>query len=267
MLKKLVLVLSCACAMNTCCAHNIADNVEADAEAAAAYNCLYDVQGRVIYASGCNKAYEYAGAALTAYREARATTDKRTVNAKYTEAIKNINLALAIIPESAEYRLLAAQIYRHRGGLSYAKNYFTQACTLYEKQLEDYPDSITLNLQYAIACYAGDACYYPDYEGYKSRAVLYAGKTLKLLENNKNQYSEADTLLPRLLAYVLLQDYNAAAKTVKRINSICGKYSPAYTLAEEYERLVADGQWLWRVSSKEDAEKYFLLYSVDEWGI
>lgn len=174
---------------------------------------------------------------------------------------------MAIIPESAEYRLLASQIYRHRGGLSYAKNYFVQACTLYEKQLEDYPDSVTLNLQYAIACYAGDARYYPDYEDYKSRAVLYAGKTLKLLEQNKNQYSEADTLLPRLLAYVLLQDYDAAARTVKRINSICGKYSPAYTLAEEYERLVADGQWLWRVSSKEDSEKDFLLYSVDEWGI
>ena len=125
----------------------------------------------------------------------------------------------------------------------------------------------TLNLQYAIACYAGDARYYPDYEDYKSRAVLYAGKTLKLLEQNKNQYSEADILLPRLLAYVLLQDYDAAARTVKRINSICGKYSPAYTLAEEYERLAADGQWLWRVSRKEDAEKDFLLYSVDEWGI
>lgn len=263
MLKKLVLVLSCACAMNTCFAHNIADNVEADAEA----NCLYDAQGRVIYASDRNKAYEYAGGALTAYQEARAATDKRTANAKYTEAIKNINLALAIIPESAEYRLLAAQIYRYRGGLGYAKNYFAQACTLYEKQLKAYPDSITLNLQYAIACYAGDARYYPDYEGYKSRAVLYAGKTLKLLENNKNQYNEADALLPSLLAYVLLQDYNAAAKTVKRINSICGKYSPAYALAEEYERLAADGQWLWRVSSKEDAEKDFLLYSVDEWGI
>lgn len=267
MLKKLVLVLSCACAMNTCFAHNIADNVEADAEAAAAYNCLYDAQGRVIYASDRNKAYEYAGGALTAYQEARATTDKRIANAKYTEAIKNINLALAIIPESAEYRLLAAQIYRHRGGLSYAKNYFNQACSFYEKQLKDYPDSITLNLQYAIACYAGDARYYPDYEDYKSRACLYAKQTLKLLEQNKNQYSEADTLLPRLLAYVLLQDYDAAAKTVKGINSICAKYSPAYTLAEEYERLAADGQWLWRVSSKEDAEKDFLLYSVDEWGI
>lgn len=267
MLKKLVLVLSCACAMNTCFAHNIADNVEADAEAAAAYNCLYDAQGRIIYASDRNKAYEYAGGALTAYQEARATTDKRIVNAKYAEAIKNINLALAIIPESAEYKLLAAQIYRYRGGLGYAKNYFARACMLYEKQLKDYPDSITLNLQYAIACYAGDARYYPDYEDYKSRAILYAGKTLKLLERNKNQYSEADTLLPRLLPYVLLQDYDAAARTVKRINSICGKYSPSYALAEEYERLTADGQWLWRVSRKEDAEKDFLLYSVDEWGI
>ena len=240
MLKKLVLVLSCACAINTCFAQNIANKAEATADC----NCLYDAQGRVIYDSKSNKAYEYEGAALTAYREARSTTDKRVANVKYTEAIKNINLALAIIPDSAEYRLLAAQIYRHRGGLSYAKNYFNHACSLYEKQLKDYPDSITLNLQYAIACYAGDARYYPDYEDYKSRACLYAMQTLKLLERNKNQYSEAEALLPRLLAYVVLQDYNEAAKTAKRINSICVQYSPAYAWAEQYERLAADGQWL-----------------------
>lgn len=125
---------------------NIAEKAEVDAKSAADYNCIYDAQGRVIYASDRSKAYEYEGAALTAYREARLTTDKRIANAKYTEAIKNINLALAIVPESAEYRLLAAQIYRHRGGLSYAKNYFTQACSLYDKQLKAYPDSITLNL-------------------------------------------------------------------------------------------------------------------------
>ena len=238
MLKKLVLVLSCACAINTCFAQNIANKAEIVADC----NCLYDAQGRLIYAYNRSKAYEYEGAALTAYREARSTTDKRVANAKYTEAIKNINLALAIIPDSAEYRLLAAPIYRH-------------------------PDSITLNLQYAIACYAGDARYYPDYEDYQSRVYLHVGKTLKLLEENKNQYNEAEALLPKLLAYVLLQDYNEAAKTVKRINYVCVKHSPAYAWAEQYERLAADGQWLWRVSSKEDAEKDFLLYSVDEWGI
>lgn len=263
MLKKLVLVLYCACAINTCFAQNIANNAEIVVDC----NCLYDAQGRVIYASDRNKAYEYEGAALTAYREARSTTDKRVANAKYTEAIKNINLALAIIPDSAEYRLLAAQIYRHRGGLSYAKNYFNQACSLYEKQLKDYPDSITLNLQYAIACYAGDARYYPKYEDYKSRACLYAMQTLKLLERNKNQYSEAEALLPRLLTYVVLQDYNEAAKTAKRINYVCDKHSLEYVTAEQYKQLVAPGEWLWCISSKENAEKDFLLYSINEWGI
>ena len=90
MLKKLVLVLFCACAINTCFAQNIANNAEAVADC----NCLYDAQGRVIYASDRNKAYEYEGAALTAYREARSTTDKLVANAKYTEAIKNINGSL-----------------------------------------------------------------------------------------------------------------------------------------------------------------------------
>lgn len=263
MLKELGLVLSCACAINTCFAQNIANKAEAAAEC----NCLYDAQGRVIYAYNRSKAYEYEGAALTAYREARSTTDKRIANAKYTEAIKNINLALAIIPDSAEYRLLAAQIYRHRGGLSYAKNYFTQACSLYEKQLKDYPDSITLNLQYAIACYAGDARYYSDYKDYKSRAYLHARQTLKLLEENKKRYSEEETLLPKLLAYVLLQDYNEAEKTAQRINYVCDKHSLEYATAEQYKQLVAQGEWLWRISSKENAEKDFLLYSINEWGI
>lgn len=263
MLNKLVLVLSCACAINTCFAQNIANNAEVVADC----NSLYDAQGRVIYASDRSKAYEYEGAALTAYWEARSTTDKQIANAKYTEAIKNINFALAIIPDSAEYRLLAAQIYRHRGGLSYAKNYFNQACSLYEKQLKDYPDSITLNLQYAIACYAGDARYYPDYEDYKSRACLYAMQTLKLLEENKKRYSEEETLLPKLLAYVLLQDYNEAEKTAQRINYVCDKHSLEYATAEQYKQLVAQGEWLWRISSKENAEKDFLLYSINEWGI
>lgn len=267
MLKKLVLVLSCACAINTCFAQNIANKAEADAKVATDYNCVYDAYGRVIYSSAWNKAYEAEWAALAAYEEARTTTDKQIANAKYTEAIKNINFALEIIPDSAEYRLLAAQIYRHRGGLSYAKNYFTQACSLYEKQLKDYPDSITLNLQYAIACYAGDARYYPNYDDYKSRAYLHAKQTLKMLEQNKNQYNEAEVLLPRLLAYVVLQDYNEAAKTAQRINYVCDKHSLEYATAEQYKQLVAQGEWLWRISSKENAEKDFLLYSINEWGI
>lgn len=192
MLKKLVLVLSCACVINTCLAQNITDKAEADAKVATDYNCVYDAHGRVIYSWTWNKAYEAEWAALAAYKEARTTTDKQVANSKFTEAIKNINIAAGIAPENAEYQLLASQIYRYRGGLSYAKNYFSRACELYETQLKEYPDSITLNLQYAIACYAGDARYYPDYDDYKSRAYLHARQTLKLLEENKNQYSEAD---------------------------------------------------------------------------
>lgn len=266
MFNKMLLILSCACVMNTCYAQNITAENTAN-NVGAVYSCAYDTHGRVIYSSAWNKAYEAQWAALTAYEAARTTTDKQVANSKYTEAIKNINLAIVVAPDIAEYQLLASQIYRSRGGLSYARNYFSKACELYEQQLKEYPDSITLNLQYAIACYAGDARYYPDYNEYKIRSYVYANQTLKLVEKYEAQYGEKQTLLPKLLASVILQDYKQAEKTAKRINDVCDKYSLEYAVAEQYVQLVAYGQWLWRVSSKENAEKDFLLYNVNEWGI
>lgn len=267
MLKKILLILSCTCMMNVCNAENIAAVAVNEDANTATYNSMVDAYGRVIFSSAWDKAYAAEGAALNAYEAAMVATDKQLANSKYIEAIKNINIAVAAAPENAEFKLLGSQIYRHRGGLSYARNYFSEACQLYEKQLKAYPESITLNLQYAIACYAGDARYYPDYNEYKVRAYLYANQTLKLLEKAEGKYKEEQILLPKLLAYVILQDDIKAAKLAKRVQYICDKHSLDYALAEQYEQLVANGQWLWRVSSKENAEKDFLLYSVTEWGI
>lgn len=267
MLKKILLILSCTCMINVCNAENLAAEATNNESNNATYNYLDDVHGRVIFSTTWDKAYAAEGAALNAYEAAMTATDKPLANAKYIEAIKNINIAIGIAPENAEFRLLGSQIYRHRGGLSYARNYFSEACKLYEKQLQEYPESITLNLQYAIACYAGDARYYPDYNKYKVRAYLYANQALKLLEQVESRYKEEQLLLPQLLAYVILQDYTKAEKLAQRIKYVCDKHSLDYTLAEQYEQLVANGQWLWHVSSKENAEKDFLLYSVTEWGI
>ena len=265
MFNKMLLILSCACVMSTCYAQNItAGNIIND-KVNATYNCAYDINGRVIYSSAWDKAYEAEWAALAAYENARLTTDKHVANSMYTKAIKNINLAISIAPELAENHLLASQIYRYRGGLSYARNYFSKACKLYEQQLKEYPESITLNLQYAIACYAGDARYYSDYNDYKVRAYLHADKTIKLLD--ELPVEEKDVLVPKLLAYVILQDYVQAEKIAKRINYVCVKNSLEYTLAEQYRQLTANGKWLWQVSSTENAEKDFLLYYIKEWGI
>lgn len=264
MLKKMLLILSCACVMSICSAQGVmAENVTNNV--GETYNCAYDTHGRIIYSSEWNKAYEAQWAALAAYEAARKTTDKQLANSKYTEAIKNINLAITVAPDIAEYQLLASQIYRYRGGLSYARGYFAKACELYERQLKEYPESVTLSLQYAIACYAGDARYYPDYNEYKIRSYLFANQTLKLLEQGK--YQENQALFPELLANIILQNYAQADKLAKRIKYVCAKDSLEYASAEQYEQLAANGQWLWRVSSKENAEKDFLLYSVSEWGI
>ena len=267
MLKKMLVVLSCVCVTNIVYGQNVTADVTPRKPNNITYNSAYDAYGRVIYSSAWDKAYEAQWLALAAYEKARTTTDKQVANAKYTEAIKQINLALVAAPEIAEYKLLASQIYRSRGGLSYARNYFSKACALYEQQLKEYPESITLNLQYAIACYAGDARYYPDYNEYKIRSYLYANQTLKLIEKYEKQFGEQQTLLPKFLAYVLLQDYAQTEKTAKRINYVCNENSLEYVSAEQYEQLVAHGQWLWRVSSKANAEKDFLLYNINEWGI
>ena len=267
MLKKILLVLSCTCMINVCNAENFAAEATNKDNNSVTYNCLEDRNGRIIFSTAWDKAYATEGAALSAYEAAMTATDKQLANINYIEAIKNINVAVASVPWNAEFWVLASQIYRHRGGLSYARNYFLEACKIYEKQLQEYPESITLNLQYAIACYAGDARYYPDYNDYKVRSYLHANQALKLLEQVKLRSNEEQFLLPQLLAYVILQDYAKVGKLAQRIKYVCDKHSFDYTLAEQYEQLVTNGQWLWRVSSKENAEKEFLLYSITEWGI
>lgn len=191
---------------------------------------------------------------------------KKTV--AFNEAIKAINLATIKEADNPLYWFLDAQIYRSRGGIGYAKNYFAKACGLYEERLKKYPESISFNLQYAVACYAGDAQFYADYGNYKSRAVKYAKKALQLIHETetKSEFAwllelvEDDLVEQKFLAYIILQDDKKIATLVKEIKSKYNKTDLQYNMAIDYENLVANGQWHWKVNSRDGAEKAFLMY-------
>jgi len=92
------------------------------------------------------------------------------------EAISCIAEAAAEQPENPDILLLASQIYRAKGGLSYARSYYKRACNLYKTIADLRPDDNAAQLAMAIACYAGDARYENAnaYEASKALGESYA---------------------------------------------------------------------------------------------
>lgn len=196
------------------------------------------VQTHVGYDDYCQALNSYQKA-LKAYKD----VPKRT--AAFEEAIKASNLALAKEPENPLYWLLNAQIYRYRGGVPYAKNSFAKAVKFYEQRLEEIPDSVSYNLQYAIACYAGDAQFYSDYASYKVKAVKYAKRALQSIDETEKQPEkkwilqlvEDDLVEQKFLAYVLLHDE-------KKLNKL------AEQLKENMMQRSHSTRWSWIMKSR-----------------
>lgn len=225
------------------------------------------VQTHMGYDDYCQALNSYQKA-LKVYKD----VPKRT--AAFEEALQAINLALNKEPENSLYWLLNAQIYRYRGGVPYAKNSFAKACHFYEQKLEEVPDSVSLNLQYAIACYAGDAKFYADYGSYKAKAVKYAKKALQSINETETQSEkkwilqlvEDDLVEQKFLTYVLLHDEKKLAKLAEQIKEKYAAGQPQYTMVMDYEKRVAAVNWYWKVDSKDGAEKAFLMYYLRDWA-
>lgn len=219
----------------------------------------YDDYSRAV--NSCQKA-------LKAYKD----VPKRT--AAFEEAIQASNLALTKEPENPLYWLINAQIYRYRGGVPYAKNSFARACRFYEQRLEEIPDSVSFNLQYAIACYAGDAQFYADYGSYKAKAARYAKRALQSIDETETQPEkkwilqlvEDDLVEQKFLAYVLLHDEKKLTKLAEQIKEKYDAAQPQYAMVLDYEKQVAAGRWYWKVDSKDGAEKAFLMYYLRDWA-
>ena len=225
------------------------------------------VQTHIGYDDYCQALNSYQKA-LKAYKD----VPKRT--AAFEEALQASNLALTKEPENPVYWLLNAQIYRYRGGVPYAKNSFARASRFYEQRLEEIPDSVSYNLQYAIACYAGDAQFYPDYGSYKAKAVKYAKKALQSINETETQSEkkwilqlvEDDLVEQKFLAYVILHDEKRLSRLAEQIKAKYDAAQPQYAMVTDYEKNVANGNWYWKIDSKDGAEKAFLMYYLRDWA-
>ena len=116
--------------------------------------------------------------AYNAYISARVADKNIDVNEEYAIAIDRISKVVTIDRENADAWLLGAQIYRARGGLSYAKNYFSHAIAAYEKKLIENIHESKAKLKYAIACYASDERYISSYDDYTLSAYIAASEAL-----------------------------------------------------------------------------------------
>ena len=218
--------------------------------------------------------YEDYRHAWSRYNDAlKAWDDVPQKTEAFNDAIKAINLATTKDAENPSYWLLDSRIYRSRGGVAYAKNFFAKACALYEQLLEKDPTSVTYNLQYAIACYAGDAQFYSDYSSYKVKAVQHTHAALQTIDMLEKDYEkkwffdavEDEFLEEKFLAYVILHDYKSLAKLREQIDNNYKEPDNLYYMSSDYENLVLQGKWHWKVNNKESAEKAFLMYYLHDW--
>ncbi len=194
--------------------------------------------------------------AYAAYAKARPLTAVQG-NEFYAEAIGAIAQAVALEPENPDYLLLASQIYRGKGGVSYAKSYFSRAEAVLKKRIAQRPDSVRANLDYAILCYAGDARYWPEQEVYQKRARKYADKVIALCRAQEKTGKKYDNYSVALaLAYLIKGNEGHCEKELKAAEDPAGKFYCAL-----YEDTVKNKKWFW--PTKDTGKEFMLYYMTD----
>ena len=202
-------------------------------------------------------AQEFFQQAYAAYCTAKPMTALGAGSEPYAEAISAIAQATTLEPENVDYLLLASQIYRGKGGISYAKEYFSRAESILQEQLLAQPDSIDANLEYAILCYAGDVRYWPDYDSYREKAKKHAEHVIALYKraDQKSQKSGSNQI-PLALAFLIKGDNASCEKLLAAMD-----HPTAGFYYELYEETVKKNEWFWPAK---DAGKEFLLYYMTD---
>ena len=245
-----------------------------------------DQTASLLPATGVQKVKFDEGEAWTQFCLAKNSSAADVQSEAYAKAIQYISAATTAPSAPPEAFLLASRIYRHKGGASYAKNYFTRAAAVYLDEAMQQPESIEMNLKAAIVLYAGDVRYWDSYEQCKKNAWSYADTVLVLCKKakvEKNLTTEKEVFLEEAAALACIVKENMvesnahfakasklwnkeAAKTESNLINIIGLdnyglsttgslYLP-YELFKEYAQ---QGEWYWSIASKTDVGKEFLL--------
>lgn len=230
------------------------------------------------------KASQFFIEACTAYELARMETDAGKRSQFYADAVKSIAYIIATDAENGEAFLLASQIYRAKGGLPYAEKYLKRADNVFYNAVQANPQNIAANLDYAVFCYATSLTANSNQE---KKAQIYAEKTIKLIEEEKQLQSEMkskNNLRYEALAYLVKGDIRACEKLLSdaadydkrsREHSDIGEenyssstYDRNHTTANIFYYLlfkdtVLQQKWIWPVAVK-NVDREFLLYYLTD---
>ncbi len=254
----------------SCCDANVVEkNIQPNVTRAATVN---SIAGQELFSSACD-----------AYYKVKVIEDGTEVSKMYAKAISDISKACAMEPLNADYLLLGSQIWRGKGGISYAKSYFTKAENLLKQKLELVPNDISTNLDYAIACYAGDVRFWNNYSKYQKQAEKHAEKVIALSKAELKKEDNSNLVRVMAMANLIIgkkdecQKLLSEAKKMDTENKVFSllkffgfeeekiEHKTANVFYSDlFENTVAKGQWLWLADAKNVDKEFLLYYLTDE---
>ncbi len=221
--------------------------------------------------------------AYEAYFNAQVVDDNLVVSEMYAKSISNISKATALEQNNSDYWLLGSQIWRGKGGISYAQMYFSNAEELMLQRLEINSNDVVANLDYAIACYAGDVRFWSKYSAYKSKAEKHAKKVIDLCEDKLKKEENSNLVRVMAIANLILDKEDKCQELLAKAKQMDSE-DKGFSLwkflgfeeetierktanifyADLFENTVAKKQWLWAVDSKNVDKEFLLYYMTDE---
>ncbi len=241
--------------MRSCLALLLVASVSSSSEAYAFLNKTVNISSnrKALKPSFPTASRELFLQAYLAYSEARPVGALGKGSDPYARAIHAIAQAVAMEPENVDYLFLASQIYRGKGGISMAKDYFLRAEKLLQERIKADPESIGTNLDYAILCYAGDARYWKECDAYLKKAQVQANRVLSLC---KKREGDEGVRIPMAWAYLV----KGNAKECEKILS-SSKLPATRFYLDLYKDTVKKGKWFW--PAKDPGRELLLYYMTD----
>ncbi len=221
--------------------------------------------------------------ACEAYFNAQVMEDSTEVSKMYAKAISDISKACALEPTNTDYLLLGSQIWRAKGGISYAKSYFAKAEAVLKQRLEANPDDVVANLDYAIVCYAGDVRFWNNYSEYSKLAKKHAEKVIDVCKKKFKKEDNSNLVRVMAIANLIIGNKDKCQELLaesKKMDTESKWFSLLKFFGFENEKIehktanvfysdlfentVAKGQWLWLADAKNVDKEFLLYYLTDE---